>query len=38
MTCEEIGDVLDCSPDAARANVYEALRKLRTQFATALAS
>lgn len=38
MTYEEIGDVLDCSPDAARANVYEALRKLRSQFATALAS
>lgn len=36
MTYEEIGAVIDASPEAARANVYEALRKLRGQFATAL--
>jgi RNA polymerase sigma-70 factor (ECF subfamily) len=36
MSYEEIGEVLDASPEAARANVYEALRKLRTQFATTL--
>jgi RNA polymerase sigma-70 factor (ECF subfamily) len=36
MTYEEIGEVLDCSPEAARANVYAALQKLRSQFATAL--
>jgi RNA polymerase sigma factor (sigma-70 family) len=36
MTYEEIGEVIDASPEAARANVYEALRKLRGQFATAL--
>lgn len=36
MTYEEIGDILDCSPEAARANVYAALQKLRNQFATAL--
>ena len=28
----QIGDVLKCSEDAARANVYEALRKLRACF------
>ena len=33
---EEIGEVIDASPEAARANVYEALRKLRSQFAAAL--
>jgi RNA polymerase sigma-70 factor, ECF subfamily len=37
MTYEEIGEVLDCSGEAARANVYEALRKLRGQFAAVLA-
>lgn len=36
MSYEEIGEVIDASPEAARANVYEALRKLRSQFATAL--
>lgn len=38
MSYGEIGEVLDCSSDAARANVYEALRKLRGQFAAVLAS
>jgi RNA polymerase sigma-70 factor (ECF subfamily) len=28
----EIGDVLDCSPDSARANVYQALKRLRAEF------
>jgi len=28
----QIGDVLKCSDEAARANVYEALRKLRACF------
>jgi RNA polymerase sigma-70 factor (ECF subfamily) len=28
----DIGDVLDCSPDTARANVYQALKKLREEF------
>lgn len=36
MSYDEIGEVLRCSGEAARANVYEALRKLRSQFATAL--
>ena len=36
MSYEDIGEVLECSGEAARANVYEALRKLRSQFATAL--
>lgn len=36
MTYEEIGGILDCSPEAARANVYAALQKLRNQFSTAL--
>jgi RNA polymerase sigma-70 factor (ECF subfamily) len=36
MTYDDIGEVIDASPEAARANVYEALRKLRGQFATAL--
>lgn len=35
MTYGEIGEVLDCSEEAARANVYEALRKLRSCFASA---
>jgi RNA polymerase sigma-70 factor (ECF subfamily) len=26
---EEIGETLDCSPEAARANVYQAIKKLR---------
>jgi RNA polymerase sigma-70 factor (ECF subfamily) len=29
----EIAAALDCSEDAARANVYQALKKLREQFA-----
>lgn len=29
---EEIGTALDCSPEAARANVYQAVKKLRHQF------
>jgi RNA polymerase sigma-70 factor, ECF subfamily len=37
MSYEEIGEILDCSSEAARANVYEALRKLRGQFAAVLA-
>lgn len=36
MTYEEIGEVLGSTGEAARANVYEALRKLRSSFATAL--
>ncbi len=36
MSYEEIGEVLDSTPEAARANVYAALQKLRSQFATAL--
>jgi RNA polymerase sigma-70 factor (ECF subfamily) len=32
MSYCDIGAVLDCSEDAARANVYEALRKLRSCF------
>lgn len=28
---DEIGEVLDCSREAARANVYQALRKLKTE-------
>ena len=38
MSYDEIGEILECSGEAARANVYEALRKLRGQFAAALAS
>ena len=30
---DEIAAVLDCSPESARANVYQALKKLRKQFA-----
>lgn len=37
MSYEEIGEVLDTTAEAARANVYEALRKLRGQFAAVLA-
>ena len=29
----EIAETLDCSPDSARANVYQALKKLRSKFA-----
>jgi RNA polymerase sigma-70 factor (ECF subfamily) len=29
---EEIGATLDCSAEAARANVYQAIKKLRVQF------
>jgi RNA polymerase sigma-70 factor (ECF subfamily) len=29
---EEIGETLDCSPGAARANVHQAIKKLRDQF------
>lgn len=36
MSYDDIGEVLGCSGEAARANVYEALRKLRSQFASAL--
>lgn len=36
MNYDEIGEVLGTSGEAARANVYEALRKLRSRFATAL--
>ena len=31
LSYTEIGAALDCSPEAARANVYQALRKLRTE-------
>jgi RNA polymerase sigma-70 factor (ECF subfamily) len=31
LSYEEIGTALDCSPGAARANVYQALKKLRDQ-------
>ncbi len=30
---EEIGAALDCSSESARANVYQAVKKLRKQFA-----
>ena len=30
---EEIGKALECSPESARSNVYQALKKLRSQFA-----
>ena len=33
FTYDEIGDALNCSPEAARANVYQAVKKLRDQFA-----
>lgn len=36
MDYAEIGTVLDCSEGAARASVYQALRKLRSEFATSL--
>lgn len=31
LSYTEIGTALDCSPEAARANVYQALRKLRRE-------
>jgi len=36
LTYEEIATALECSEEAARANVYQAARKLRIQFATDL--
>ncbi len=33
MDYDEIAAVLGCSPEAARANVYQGLRKVRTHFA-----
>ena len=33
MDYEEIGQALKCTPESARANVYQALRKLRNKFA-----
>ncbi len=33
MDYDEIAAVLDCSPEAARANVYQGLRKVRAHFA-----
>jgi RNA polymerase sigma-70 factor, ECF subfamily len=36
LSYSEIADKLDCSEDAARANVYQAIRKLRQQFAAEL--
>ena len=33
MDYEEIGQALKCTPESARANVYQALRKLRKKFA-----
>jgi len=33
MDYEEIATVLSCSPEAARANVYQGLRKVRARFA-----
>ncbi len=32
LNYDEIANALDCSPQAARANVYQALKKLRIQF------
>ena len=36
LAYSEIASALDCSEDAARANVYQAIRKLRLQFADEL--
>jgi RNA polymerase sigma-70 factor, ECF subfamily len=36
LSYAEIADKLDCTEDAARANVYQAIRKLRQQFAAEL--
>jgi len=33
LSYEEIGAALGCSPDSARANVYQAIKKLRAQLA-----
>jgi RNA polymerase sigma-70 factor (ECF subfamily) len=33
LTYKEIGIALDCSPQSARANVYQGLKKLRVNFA-----
>lgn len=33
LSYSEIASALDCSPESARAHVYQALRKLRQQFA-----
>ena len=32
LTYEEIGTTLYCTPESARANVYQALKKLRMHF------
>lgn len=32
MSYEEVGKALDCKPEAARAHVYQALRRLRARF------
>jgi len=34
LSYAEIGEILELSPEAARANVYQALRKLRDRFVT----
>jgi RNA polymerase sigma-70 factor (ECF subfamily) len=36
LSYAEIAEALECSEDAARANVYQAIRKLRSQFAEEL--
>ncbi|MEX2426514.1 MAG: RNA polymerase sigma factor [Thermomicrobiaceae bacterium] len=36
LSYSEIADKLECSEDAARANVYQAIRKLRQQFSAEL--
>jgi RNA polymerase sigma-70 factor (ECF subfamily) len=35
LSYPEIGNVLNCSPDSARANVYQALKRLRAEFTEA---
>jgi RNA polymerase sigma factor (sigma-70 family) len=35
LSYSEIGNVLNCSPDSARANVYQALKRLRAEFTEA---
>ena len=35
LSYAEIGAALDCSPESARANVYQALRRLRSELAVA---
>lgn len=32
MEYEQVGAILNCSPESARANVYQAVKKLRAQF------